>query len=245
VEKEMNGIIVPTCPRDYHWAYQLLDSAGPEENIIFIFSSVRDKNDFKRTCNYLIVPPKTPFIEAPPIYKKLTALRMLHDKYEYLSTLDSESLFLKPTTPYLKEIWDNNCLVANKSGNGDFFINQCLSDLGINDYPLDKNLYWWFNDIQVYPTKLIPEFLDWLPKKISFNSFDYLLFGIFLITKYNHQLRILDAFTERESVIERMCCHPEHRELVKQVNWSSWFPGVEKYDNLKMLFHLDRCPKLY
>lgn len=241
----MNGIIIPTYPKDFHWAHRLFDSATSEENMIFVFSSANDRKLFRRDCNYIVVPPKPKSIEAYPIYKKLEALRQLHHKYEYLTTLDSECLFLKPTTPYLKDIWDNNCLVANRCKAGHEYINQCLDDLKITDYPLDKNLYFWFNDIQVYPTSLIPEFLDWLPKKISFNSFDYLLFGIFMITKYNHPLRILDADTDKESIVEKMGDYPQHYDLLKQVNWSTWFPGVEKYNNLKMLYHLDRRKKLY
>lgn len=238
----MNGIIVPTHPRDFHWTEQLLKSAGPEEHIILIFSSEEDYQSFKLSCDYLIVPPKPHYIESIVTYKKLKALSLLHDKYDYLATIDTESIFLKPLTPFLKDIWDNNCLVGNVSYFGEYIIEDCLKNIKIN-YPLPTNIYYWFNEIQVYPTKLIPDFINWLPKFINHYSFDYLLFTIFMITNNNHKLRMLNGHSYY-SLIEDLGLdyYSYNRHLAAEVNWSPWFPGIEKFDNIKILFHLDRFP---
>lgn len=238
----MNGIIVPTHPKDFHWTEQLLKSAGPEENIILIFSSEEDYQQFKLPCNYIIVPPKPNHIESVATYKKLEALSQLYDKYDYLATMDTEAIFLKPVTPHLESIWENNCLVGNSTEHGVIFIESCLRDVNIN-YPLPTNTYYWFNEIQVYPTNLIPEFMKWLPQFIHDCSFDYLLFTIFMITNNNHKLRILNGHSY-QGIIEDlgMDRYSHNRHFAAEVNWSTWFPGVEKLDNIKILFHLDRFP---
>jgi hypothetical protein len=238
-----NGIIVPTHPKDFHWTYQLLDSASDEEEIIVIFSCEEDYLKFERVCKFLIAPKKPDYIESNPTYKKLYALSKLYKDYEYLATIDTECIFLKPTTPYLEEIWNGNCFIANKSIEGNRFIESCLEDLGIANYPYETNLYFWFNEIQIYPCSLIPQFLAWIfGKDIHKNSFDYLMFGIFMIMEKGQKLKILDCGEEniKDGVIEDMNLYVNCRDLVKEVNWSSWFMGIQEFDNIKMLLHLDR-----
>jgi hypothetical protein len=235
-----NGIVVPTHPKDFHWTEQLLRSAK-EEEIILVFSSEEDKKAFSFDCKSIVVGNKPDNIESVATFKKLKALEILHKDYDYLATIDTECMFLKTTTPYLKDIWNNNCIVANCSISGADIIKQCLIDTNVKDYPYSNNLYFWFNDIQVYPTSLVSEFLEWCPKNIKLASFDYLLFGIFMITKHNHNLKLIKG-VENFGIIENLTKYPDIYPLVKETNWSPYFPGVEKYDNVKILFHLDRYP---
>ena len=239
----MNGIIVPTCPKDFHWTYGLLDSAERfNENVIVVFSSEQERIDFNRSCNHIVVGPKPDRIESWTTYKKLEALARLCDQYDYLATIDTESVFIRPCTTELKSIWDGNCFVANNTTHcGSQFVESCLKDLNTAtdtvNYPYDTNLFCWFNEIQVYPTELIMPFLNWLTKGIiHLASFDYLLFSIFMITKRGHKFRILDCSTPC-AVIEGLAHLPQHQHLVSQVYWSVWFPGVETVPSKKILFH--------
>lgn len=235
-----NGIIIPTHPDYFHWTEQMLASAQ-NENIILVFSSKEDQDNLKHDCRSIVVPPKPNNYESVVAYKKIKALSLLYKEYDYLATMDTEILFLRPTTPHLKSIWDNNCIIANCSLKGATIINQCLEDLNLKDYPYSTNLYYWFNEIQVYPTYLVQEFLDWLPSNIRNLSFDYLLFSIFMITKHNHELKLIKGISNY-SIIEDYFEKPEFHYLAEKVNWSTYFSGVEKLDNIKVLFHLDRVP---
>lgn len=246
-----NAIIVPTHQKDFHWTYDLLMSASDKEHIIIVVDSEDDKIVFDRKvtwnceCEYtfLIAPPyENLYGWSTPTYKKIRGLAYAIDKFDYVATIDTESLFLKPVCPELKTIWDNNCLVCNESTQGHNYIESCLKDLGLDKFHYSTNYYWWFNDIQVYPTNLIQEFLHWLPKRISPKSFDYLMFGIFMVEVKKHKLRMIDGISH-DGLIEELPLHMDMVEQVSQVNWSTWFPGVEKYENIKMLFHLDRFPK--
>lgn len=238
----MNGIIVPTHLHHFHFTYNLLKSASQEEEIILIFSSEEEYKQFEMPCKYLIIENNQDKIHSAATFKKLKALEILADKYDYLATIDTETIFLRPVTPHLKEIWDNNCFVANFSRRGHEIIEECIKTLNI-DYKLDPNLYFWFNDIPVYKTSYIREFLDYLPEVIYYYSFDHMLFTIFMMEKHNQQLKIINGMPEY-SIIEELSLeqNASMRYLAGKTNWSTYFNGVEKLDNIKMLFHLDRYP---
>ena len=207
----------------------------------------RERESLLSSYDYIISSDKPENINSIITHKKLDALKRLYHKYEYLAVIDAECLFLRPTTPYLKDIWDKNCFVANSSCLGSEYIIHCLQDMKINNYPYDVNFYYWFNEMQVYPSYLIPEFLSWIGKSnIHIYSFDYLLFTVFMIMNHGHKLRVIESPCKAlNGLAEELGADkqaPYRRDIVKHIHWSTWFDGIEEFENIKMVFHLDRYP---
>lgn len=241
-----NAIVVPTYPKDFHWTYKLLDTASKDENIILVFGSEDERKAFSHPFTNVakIVAPQQNVWSIPTYKKTFGIMRAQQWGLDYVATIDTEAVFLQPTTPKLEEIWKKNPFVANyysDSYNRNYIYEclQCKRLDPISDYPYPTNLYYWFNDIQVYPCKLVMPFLEWLPTELPHYCYDYLMFGLYMITQHDHELRILDAKVDY-GVVEDMPKHQQHAHFLSDVHWSPYFKGVEKYDNLLMYFHLDR-----
>lgn len=236
--------IVPTFNGHFSFTDKLLSSASSEEQICLIFSSDDERNDFKSKFNhqnYKSLIYAAP--DYPAINKKLYALDVLSDQYDYIAAIDDESIFIKHTSPILETIWNANPLVANPSILGREIMEQHLKLLGIDNYPIDTNLYWWFNQIPVYKSDNIKDFLNWLKchnystdSMNQFNcvykGFDYIFYGIYLIMEHGYIPRII----QKEALHGLIESNINDHELLSQVNWSvqAIVPSTH------ILFHQDR-----
>lgn len=239
----MNCIMIPTHPKDYHYVYDLLDTATEEENIVIVFSSLADKNQFRHKfkCRAIIVDLNSSEDRNNYITrKKLKGLEAIYKDYEYIAVIDSECKFLRPTTPHLGEIWKKNCLLANHSDLGGNLMSKVAGLCGIT---LRDGLYPWFNDIPVYKTSILPGFLPWAWSKreamMDYNSFDYLLFCLYCRFVLGLEWRVFGSGDKSIYGLTEGERWAQNGQLLMDTHWSipvfNWYP-----ENIKMLFHLDR-----
>ena len=178
-----------------------------EEDFYFVFSNEeqkekltnRIKDDLGVTISSIVLDQNLVDLKSKVVVKKMYALRYLMGKYEYLSIIDSESLFYKKTDFYqlFKEIWNSkNCLISNFSLDGFKIISKCFKTLGIYDNKKLKKAFsyyrynFWFNEIPVYKCDTLPGFFDWLDK-FDINGwgnewlcFEYYIYAAYLIQEY-------------------------------------------------------------
>lgn len=238
-------IIIPIYPPDFHWAIKLLDSATEEENIALGFSNQHDADSFQHPFPFKKII--TNISEGGRSFvskKKLNLLQQSYGNYDYIAIIDAESKFLKPITPYLQEIWDGNCFVANHSVDGARIIRELATACG---YSHNDDLYPWFNCIPIYKSDLLPGFFNWLnDRKEVLNhqsGFDFLLFSIYCRYEMNIPWKVLGGqawhgLVENGDQLKK----PENKHLLNQIVWSTYQPGIENLPNIRMLFHLDRHP---
>lgn len=240
-----NLIIVPVYPPDFQWVTKLLDSASPLENIALGFTTRKEADLFHHSFPFKTLISNVGEMEDGFIgKKKLDLLKQVYNDYEYISIIDAECKFLQPVTESLKEIWNSNCFLANHSIDGA----RIMKELGrVCGYEYNDDLYPWFNCIPVFKVDLLPGFFNWLDrKKQSINShlgFEFLLFAFYCRYELHMPWRVLEG-NAWHGLVENgdEWKKPENKHLINQVVWSTYRQGIEKYPNIKMLFHLDRYP---
>lgn len=240
-----NLIIVPVYPPHFHWATQLLDSASPSENIALGFSNQNDANCFHHSFPFKTLISNVSDSESGFISKKkLDLLKQAYHDYDYVAITDAECKFLQPVTPFLEEIWNDNCFVTNHSTDGSRIMKEIKDSCG---YEHNDDLYPWFNCIPIFKSELLPNFFDWLDKRKNIlNSpwgFEFLLFAVYCRYELNMPWKVLEG-QAWHGLIENAdrCKKPENKHLLNQVMWSTYQKDIDKYPNIKMLFHLDRYP---
>lgn len=240
-----NLIIVPVHPPDFHWAYKLLDSASSLENIALGFSNQNDAESFQHSFPYQtlisnIEYPTSGFVTK----KKLNLLKQVYDNYQHIAIIDAECKFIKPVTNSLKEIWDNNCFLANHSVDGSRIMKEISQSCGFDH---NDDLYPWFNCIPIYKSELLSGFFNWLDQKPGIlNSswnFDFLLFAMYCRYILNMSWKVLEGHAWH-GLVENgdEWKKPHNQHLINQVMWSTYYKDVECFPNIKMIFHLDRYP---
>jgi hypothetical protein len=238
-------IIIPVYPPHFNWVTKLLDSASSLENIALGFSNQNDANSFNHSFKFKtlisnVSESETWFVGR----KKLSLLKQVYTDYKYISIIDAESKFLKPVTPFLEEIWNSNCFLANHSLDGARIVKEFTQLCG---YRYDDNLYPWFNCIPVFKSELLPGFYQWLDlKKEAVDlhlGFEFLLFAIYCRFELNIPWRVLEG-KAWHGLVENgdEWGKPKNRHLFNQTSWSTYQKNIEDYSNIRMLFHLDRYP---
>lgn len=238
-----NLIIVPIYPPDFQWATKLLDSASSSENIALGFSNQNEASSFHHSFPFKTLISNVSDIEDGFINKKkLDLLKQAYFKYKFVAIIDAECKFLKPVTTSLEEVWNNNCFLANHSIDGARIVRELATLCG---YDHTDDLYPWFNCMPIYKSDLLSEFFIWLDNKKPFLTpslgFDFLLFALFCRYEKNIPWRVLDG-NAWHGLVENADVWEKHKHLLNQVVWSTYQKDIEKNQNIKMLFHLDRYP---
>jgi hypothetical protein len=241
-----NLIIVPVYPPDFHWVTKLLDSASPLENIALGFSNQNDASSFQHSFPFKILISNVLEGEIGFVgKKKLSLIKQVYANYDYIAIIDAECKFLQPVTIALEEIWNSNCFVANHSVDGARIMKELTGPCG---YEYNEDLYPWFNCIPIYKVELLPGFFNWLDSRKdildSLSGFDFLLFAVYCKYELNIPWKVLEGHAWH-GLVENgdEWKKPENKHLLSQVVWSTYQEDIEKYPNIKMLFHLDRYPQ--
>ena len=271
----MNNKVAFICPlydmrNHFDLAFNLFKSKhdlGIKEEIYYIFSNEEQKEKFRKRIfdafneeiDFLILPPKELPYKSKVVVKKFFALRSLMNQYEYLSLIDSESLFVKKVdySKLFEEIWnDGTCLNCNISPDGFFILRQCFRTMSKELYynkilrkEFENYKYnFWFNEIPVYKCDTLPKFFNWLDTfdaegyKNEWNCFEYYIYAAYLILFEGKHLRKFPEILSNGGVMEYLFERPieEQRKILDTIgtHWSS----NDKVTNDKtcMLFHLDR-----
>lgn len=271
----MNKKVAFICPlydmkNHFDLAFNLYKSKidlGITEEIYFVFSDEKQKEKFrkrvkdayKKEIQYLILPVEELRYKSKVTVKKFFALRSLMYDYDYLSIIDSESLFIKKEDfcDLFEEIWnDGTCLNCNISPDGFFILRKCfktLSEKLYNNKILRKEFEnfkynFWFNEIPVYKCDTLPPFFKWLDTfdeegyKNEWNCFEYYIYAAYLLLYEGKHLRKFPEIVSNGGVMEYLFERPvEEQQMILDTIGTHWSSN-SKITNTKtcMLFHLDR-----
>lgn len=238
---------------------------GIDEDFYFVFSdntqkeklSHRIKEELNAEFYSIVIPEELLPYKSKVVTKKFYALQTLMNKYDYLSVIDSESIFIKNGDFYkaFETIWEQgNCLKSNISYDGFNILRTCFQTMNIYFEPKllkEFRFYkynFWFNEIPVYKCELLPEFFRWLDqfdKNGYLNEwlcFEYYIFAAFLILEKGFHLQRYDNLKSCGGIMEYLPQFPidEQKKILNQLgtHWSS-NPMVTNEDTY-LLFHLDR-----
>ena len=109
-----------------------------------------------------------------------------------------------------------------------------------------KNCYFWFNEIPIYEKNKFLEFIKYINytenhKKISWENFDFLIYGYFLILMDYAKISILDinsslSFLESQKEIDTN----KFEEIFNSYNPMWIMKSINNMKNCFMEFHKDR-----
>ena len=267
---------VPLHPKHYDYGYKILKQLQDKDaDLFFIFTTEKDRDDFEINIknykyNYLIL---TDFTDLDKLndnnswvsVKKFYALSELHTKYDYISCIDSEVMFINTTDFYnvMKNVTTNKKIIGgnvSNSTNKDY--TKIIQNSLTNNVPYedvntlkkiskDYNIYTWWSNLPVYDCKKATEFLQWINfnntyflDKINWYVFDDLLYNYFLILKYDFELIIIPEINSSLETANNSIIQKVDKTICKLywVAYSVYKEDVEYYknNNFILVYHLDR-----
>ena len=280
-ENSKCAFCIPLHPKHFNYGYRILDELQNtnEVDLYFIFTNEDEKNTFVNfnedkpyKYNYLIL---SNFIDSAivekyncfPSFKKLYALYKLHNKYKYISCIDSEISFIYKSNFYemMKNISDNKIICGGDIRNDDATISRyktIIKDSLTKIVPLEDikelknisqnyNIYTWWSNLPVYETTQVKHFLKWINfnnktfiKKMNWNVFDDLLYNYFLILKYDYKLYIVPQLQHSLEYADSNTIEQVDQNVCKLywVNKLAYDENKKYYDRNKfyIVYHLDR-----
>lgn len=276
-EKQKNkcAFIIPLHPKHFDYGYYIINELKDSDaDVYFVFSNQKEKNQFENKLsneiklNYLLLDS---FIDisianntsSHVSIKKLYAISVLYEKYDYLSCIDSEIKFLKKNGFYeMMQGVVNSKIICGGILDTDMkkynIVHDSLTKLIDESYhdelrklSYDYKVYTWWSNIPVCDCKIVKHFLDWihfsnttLENRINWNVFDDITYNFFCILFYNYKLEIIpnwnssleDANTETVQYINDNVCR------IYWINNAVYSQNKEYYDNnnVYITYHLDR-----
>jgi hypothetical protein len=200
--------------------------------------------------------------------KKLYALFVLYEKYDYISCIDSEIKFIGNDDYYntMKNIVDSKIICGGKLPDHSHYPEKKIvqDSLTLLTHPKyheslklishDYKLYTWWSNLPVYDCKIAKEFLEYIDfnntnlDRFCYNVFDDMTYNFFCILLQNYEFKLIPH-----------CIHSlefSHTDLVEYVDntlcklyWVNNFAYSQNksyYENngFKIVYHLDRWPHI-
>ena len=196
--KNKSALVIPLHPKHFHYGHEIIQSKANKNDdsydLYFVFTTHAEKEAFSRNenehaqnlviedfCNIEILHQTNSFVSV----KKLYALQMLYPKYDYVSCIDSEVLFLPDNTPLhqiFEKIAGSKLIHCGQNASVNNVIKESLTALidpiyqGELHYLSDgyRRFTWWSN-IPCYVSTHIPHFLQWISFSVeSLHKFNWL-----------------------------------------------------------------------
>jgi hypothetical protein len=199
--------------------------------------------------------------------KKLLGLKYINEQfdYEYIIICDSEIKFLKKNIDYyslIKSVCDK-AIILGTDLNGECNIIQSINSKCISVLPNEwhntlieitnnKTFLAWFSNIPIYEKKYLSEFFDTLGinfiYKLSYFSFDYVIYYLFLCYKGYWKLQNIKEYGYSDglecSIDEKMFKDVSSKFPLLWVSNRIYIKCVDyienKNCNVFIIFHLDR-----
>lgn len=186
--------------------------------------------------------------------KKLYALYLLQKDYEYIIILDDESMIIKNINlmNMCKEFQKNKLLYGNQTqANWSGIYRESIKFF---DKKIPQGLYFWFNQLCIYPCKFLQDFFDKSGlerdfikhnfSRISGASFDYIVFGLYLIAYRGFKILDLECLT-RWGVVEHNTLAPYSKKIfsIKFYHSNPNSLYIKDRNSVFCLIHLDRMHK--
>jgi len=271
------AFVIPLHPKHFNYGYSIFNYLYDKNvDLYFIFTNNIDKdnfllkinNDKLAKVNFLILTDFTDsrIIEQNNSFvpiKKLFALSRLHEKYDYISCIDSEIKFISDTNDYyniMKNIVNAKIICGGKLDINAGEINIVRDSLTrlvdiqyhntLKSLSHDYRIYTWWCNLPVYDCKISKEFLKWINfnnnnlSRFNWNIFDDMLYNFFCILFYNYQFKLIDnCFHSLEFSNSDMIEYVD-KNLCKLywVNNNAYNQNKIYYEqnNFQIVFHLDR-----
>ena len=261
------AFIIPTYPRDYNYARNLLKtfkkySLDKQSDLFFVFTDESEAALFGKYKNKIILDKESRIFTNHGIIniKKFYALKHLQNKYEYFIVIDSESEFIRNVDIYsiCEEIYNKKELYGNtvwgfEYTGIDFIRNRCKSYFQQHPqyaklFEREKNLYLWFSNLPVYKSEYLSEFFSVINYDENFKllnnfDFDHYIYMYYLILY--HDFNVIDLkmhgyLGAGESMPEGYCFVPG-TELKHNFNMcAKQSRDLWDNDSLFILIQLDR-----
>lgn len=200
--------VIPTYPARYELAMEQMDSfysmnLHKEADLVYIFTSTEERDVFP-TCKSIVLPKSLRCFKNKGIIniKKYYALMQLKHEYEYIITLDDDSIFIKNVNVYdiCKEYYDNKILIGNFLSNPESDLGQLIIKINkkaisyfTKELKEDGTTCLWFNQLCIYSTENLDDFfkITKIDKNIYYLTwfdFDYNIYMQYLLFKKNFEV---------------------------------------------------------
>lgn len=275
------AFVIPLHPKDFHYGYYIFNYLY-EKNIdlYFVFTNVEEKdvflsnidNKISYKVNFLLLTDFTDIAivtknRSFPAIKKLYALLILKDKYDYISCIDSEIRFISSNNDYystMKNIVNSKIVCGGKLkeiATERNIVWASLTKLIAEQYhetlktlSQDYCIYTWWSNLPVYDCKIAGEFLDWINfsssnlERFCWNIFDDITYNFFCILFHNYEFKLIeDCFHSLEFAKTHLVEHVD-KTICKLywVNNNAYCQNKIYYEqnNFQIVFHLDRWPDI-
>ena len=186
--------------------------------------------------------------------KKLYALYLLQQDYKYIIILDDESMIIKNIN--LMDMCDkfvsNRLLYGNQTqSDWSYIYNESVKFF---EKKPPKELYFWFNQLCIYPCKFLQDFFDKSGlerdfikhnfSRISWGSFDYMVFGFYLIAYQEFKILDLECLSDWGAIEHnRLTLYSKKIFSIKFYHSNPNSLNIKDRDNVFCLIHLDRMHK--
>ncbi len=224
-EKNKCAFAIPIHPKHYEYGKKIVQELSNNDcdaDLYFIFTNETDKNNFKyfdtKTKSILLTDylndDQLKIVEKNRSWvsiKKLIALHVLNEDYDYITCIDSEILFLKNNNFYemMKNTYDQKKILGtfvNRDGEINIIKTSAITKNNedqdeIKKMTKDYTIYTWWNNIPVYKSTDIDHFFDFIGfdvnqlddflNKIDFFYFENLSYNYYCLLKNNFEI-ILD-----------------------------------------------------
>ncbi len=220
--KNKCAIVIPIHPKHYEYGKNIVESLSNDNcdaDLYFVFTNEEDKNNFKYLnkkvksiiLNEHVDDNLMKNIEKNGSWvstKKLIALKTLYNKYEYITCIDSEIIFLKNNNFYnmMKEVYEQKKILGAKINtdelkniikNSSIAKNQ-EDEEKIKKITNDYTIYTWWNNVPVYKSDDIEDFFNFIGfdnleeflKRINWYYFENLSYNYYCLVKRGFELII-------------------------------------------------------
>jgi hypothetical protein len=264
---------IPLHPKHFSYGYEIEDALnGTDADLYFIFTDDAEKDSFYKygqNSNYLVL---SDFVNVKRLdrnrswvsVKKLYALSKLYNRYEYISCIDSEVLFIN--TKFYKTMKNtaNNKIICggdiSDSANRDYskIMKESLTNIvpvkdrtRLKQISQEYSIYTWWSNLPVYDCSKARGFLEWIEfnnkdfiDKMTWYVFDDIVYNYYVILKYNYKLVVIpDINTSLEYAPNKLIQRVD-KDTCKLywVNYSQYKKDTEYYKNNNFIiaYHLDR-----
>lgn len=186
--------------------------------------------------------------------KKLYALYLIQQDYKYIIILDDESMIIKNINlmDMCDEFVSNRLLYGNQTQRDwSHIYNESVKFF---EKKPPKELYFWFNQLCIYPCKFLKDFFDKSGlerdfikhnfSRISWGSFDYTVFGFYLIAYQEFKILDLECLSDWGAIEHNsLALYSKKIFSIKFYHSNPNSLNIKDRDNVFCLIHLDRMHK--
>jgi hypothetical protein len=265
---------IPLHPKHFNYGYEIIDALnGTDADLYFIFTDDADKDafykDIEGDVNYLIL---SDFVDIKRLnknrswvsVKKMYALSKLYKRYEYISCIDSEVMFINKTFYKSMKHTSNDKMICggdiSDSANRDYIkiIKESLTNIvpvkdraKLKQISQDYSIYTWWSNLPVYDSSKARGFLDWVQfnntdfiDKMTWYVFDDIVYNYYVILKYNYKLVVIPDINTSLEYASNKIIQQVDKEICKLhwVNYSQYKLDEDYYkkNDFIIAYHLDR-----